>query len=163
MRRQGDDGELFEAAVSGARPLANRERARPPAPPAAPRPAAGQRPGLLVSEDGTRGRAPDVSKKTERELAAGRFPPRATLDLHRLTMETARHRLAGFIAEARAAGHRSVLVVTGRAERTPEGARLRDQVPGWLAGPLAGAVLAFAPARAEDGGAGAIYVLLRDP
>ncbi len=116
--------------------------------------------GFVISEDGTRGRAADVSKKTVRELAAGGFPPRATLDLHRLTLEAARERVAAFIAEARAAGHRSVLIITGMAERSPAGARLRDHVPGWLAG---GSVLAFAPARAEHGGGGALYVLLRNP
>jgi len=116
----------------------------------------------VVSEDGSRGRAADVSKKTVRELAAGGFPPRATLDLHRLTLEAARARVAGFIAEARAAGHRSVLIITGMAERSPAGSRLRDHVPGWLAG-QGGSVLAFAPARAEHGGRGALYVLLRNP
>ena len=165
MRRRDDDGEqLFAEAVSGAAPLANRERARPPAEPAAvPVPGEPRTPAFSVSEDGSRGRAADVSRKTARELAAGKFPPRAKLDLHRLTLEQARERLAAFVAEARAAGHRSVLVVTGLAERSPAGARLRDHVPGWLSGPLGGSVLAFAPARAEHGGAGAVYVLLRLP
>lgn len=120
-------------------------------------------PGFVVSEDGSRGRAADVSKKTVRELAAGGFPPRATLDLHRLTLEAARERVAAFIAEARTAGHRSVLIITGMAERSPAGSRLRDHVPGWLAGQPGGSVLAFAPARAEHGGGGALYVLLRNP
>ncbi|HEU5058549.1 MAG TPA: Smr/MutS family protein [Kofleriaceae bacterium] len=164
VRRPGEEGaELFADAVSGARPLANRERARPPAAPAAgARPVAPPRAGFTVAEDGSHGRAADVSRKTARELAAGKFPPRATLDLHRLTLEAARERVASFIAEARAAGHRSVLIVTGIAERSPAGGRLRDHVPGWLSsGPVAGSVLAFAPARAEHGGAGALYVLLR--
>ena len=166
MRRRDDDGtELFADAVSGAEPLSNRERARPPAP-AAPvralnRPA---EPGFVLAEDGSRGRAADVSRKTARDLAAGRFPPRATLDLHRLTLDVAQGRVATFVAESRASGHRSVLIVTGMAERSPAGTRLRDHVPGWLSsGPLAGQVLAFAPARAEHGGAGALYVLLRTP
>lgn len=166
MRRRDDDGaELFADAVSGAQPLANRERARPPAPASGARGAVAEppSPGLLLTEDGSRGRAPDVSKKTLRELAAGGFPPRATLDLHRLTLESARERVAAFLAEARAAGHRSVLIITGMAERSPEGARLRDHVPGWLAGQPGGSVLAFAPARPEHGGAGALYVLIRQP
>ena len=165
VRRQGDDGEqLFADAVTGAAPLSNRERARPPAGSGANRmPEGSAPPAFSVSDDGARGRATDVSRKTARELAAGKFPPRATLDLHRLTLEQARARLASFVAEARGAGHRSVLIVTGLAERSPVGGRLRDHVPGWLAGPLGGSVLAFAPARAEDGGAGAIYVLLRAP
>ena len=165
MRHSSDDGaELFADAVSGARPLENRERARPPAPTGTAR-ATGEAAAttFVLSEDGSRGRAADVSKKTVRELAAGAFPPRATLDLHRLTIDEARGRVATFIADSRAAGHRSVLVITGMAERSPAGARLRDHVPGWLAGPLGGSVLAFAPARAEHGGAGALYVLVRQP
>ena len=164
MRRRDDEGaELFADAVTGAEPLSNRERARPPAP-AAPARAVNRpaEPGFVLAEDGSRGRAADVSRKTARELAAGRFPPRATLDLHRLTLEAAQGRVATFVAESRASGHRSVLIVTGMAERSPAGTRLRDHVPGWLSsGPLAGQVLAFAPARAEHGGAGALYVLLR--
>lgn len=165
MRRRDEDGEqLFADAVSGAEPLSNRERVRPPAAAEAVRPAAGSPPpAFSLSEDGSRGRAADVSRKTARELAAGAFPPRATLDLHRLTLEAARDRVASFVAVSRTAGHRCVLIVTGLAERSPAGGRLRDHVPGWLSGPLGGSVLAFAPARAEHGGAGALYVLLRDP
>lgn len=165
MRQRDEDGaELFADAVSGAEPLANRERARPPAPAAGARPPAEPASaGFLLAEDGSRGRAAEVNRKTLRELAAGRFPPRATLDLHRLTLEAARQRVAAFLTEARAAGHRSVLIITGMAERSPAGARLRDHVPGWLAGQPGGSVLAFAPARPEHGGAGALYVLLRQP
>lgn len=163
MRRQGDDGEqLFADAVSGAEPLPNRERVRPPAPPAPVQlPEPPPPPAFALSEDRTHGRAADVSRKTARELAAGKFAPRATLDLHRLTLDQARERIAAFVASSRAAGHRSVLIVTGMAERSPAGDRLRDHVPTWLSGPLGGSVLAFAPARPEHGGAGALYVLLR--
>jgi len=167
VRRRDDDGtELFADAVSGAEPLSNRERARPPAPAAAGSPVRALKrpaePGFVLAEDGSRGRAADVNRKTARDLAAGKFPPRATLDLHRLTLEAARDRVAAFVTDSRASGHRSVLIVTGMAERSPAGTRLRDHVPGWLSsGPLAGQVLAFAPARAEHGGAGALYVLLR--
>ncbi len=163
MRHSNDDGaELFADAVSGTQPLANRERARPPDPAGSARaPSPPAPPAFTLSEDGSSGRAPDVSRKTARELAAGRFPPRATLDLHRMSVEVARERVMSFVTDARSAGHRSVLIITGVAERSPSGARLRDHVPGWLSGPLGGVVLAFAPARAEHGGAGALYVLVR--
>jgi DNA-nicking Smr family endonuclease len=165
VRHSSDDGaELFADAVSGAEPLANRERARPPdAEKSARAPAAPAHPAFSLSEDGSSGRATDVSRKTVRELAAGKFPPRATLDLHRMSVEVARERVVSFVTDARTAGHRSVLIITGLAEGSPTGARLRDHVPGWLAGPLAGSVLAFGPARAEHGGAGALYVLVRQP
>jgi len=59
-----------------------------------------------------------------------------------------------------------VLVITGKggAEDGDASARgvLRRQVPLWLsASGLREAVIAFAPAAAEHGGAGALYVRLR--
>jgi DNA-nicking Smr family endonuclease len=162
VREANDDGELFEAAVSGAAPLADRERVVR-APEAGRRPAtASPKTAFHLAEDGATGRAADVSRKLLRELAAGQHAPRATLDLHRHTMEVALARLTSFLHQARTDNHRCVLVITGRAERSPSGARLRDHVPGWLSGPLGGSVLAFAPARAEHGGRGALYVLLRN-
>jgi DNA-nicking Smr family endonuclease len=70
-----------------------------------------------------------------------------------------------FLREARNQGKRCVLVVHGR------GIHSRDQVPilkdalrSWLATNRFGRhVLAFATARPADGGAGAVYVLLRRP
>jgi DNA-nicking Smr family endonuclease len=165
VRRDADeDGELFREAVRGARPLADRRRVAvqgrstgAAARPAAPAPAKRQE----LQRDGASGHAFGVSRKTLRELAAGRLPPEATLDLHRRTAAAALDRLTRFLADSRASGARAVLVITGKAERSPGPDRLRDLVPDWLCGPLAGSVLAFTPARAEHGGAGALYVLLR--
>ncbi|HWM89032.1 MAG TPA: Smr/MutS family protein [Kofleriaceae bacterium] len=174
VRRDADEGgDLFREAVRDATPLADRHRvaasSRPPRSPRsigaspaasaaegrpAPRPA-----GLQI--DGERGRAFGVSRKTMRELASGRPPTEATLDLHRHTAQSARERLTRFLTESRAAGLRAVLVITGKGERSQGPERLRDLVPGWFSGPLAPAILAFTPARAEHGGAGALYVLLR--
>jgi len=168
--RDGDDaGELFREAVRGATPLHDRRRV-PISGPAR----AGQRRAKPARDDGTAklhvdeagGRAFGVSRKTMRELAAGALPLQATLDLHRHTSREAYERLTRFLAESRATGLRSILVITGkgRAEE-PAGMasreRLRDLVPAWLSGQLASRVLAFTPARAEHGGAGALYVLLR--
>lgn len=172
VRRDADDGgELFQEAVRGATPLADRSRvavasprdrpvraARATSAASATTPAAST--GALQLElDG--GRAFGVSRKTLRELAAGRPAHQASLDLHRLTSGPARERLARFLLDSRAAGLRAVLVITGKAERSTAPDRLRDRVPDWLAGPLAASVLAFTAARAEHGGAGALYVLLR--
>ncbi|HKE17945.1 MAG TPA: Smr/MutS family protein [Kofleriaceae bacterium] len=169
--RRDADGELFRDAVRGATPLADRRRVAVPG-----RSAAGGRTVArpadrdpATSDDGalhmdmSGGRAPGVSRKTLRELAAGRPRCEATLDLHRHTSRIARERLARFVAESRAAGLRAILVITGKAERSPGPERLRDLVPEWLSGPLAPSILAFTVARAEHGGAGALYVLLRTP
>jgi DNA-nicking Smr family endonuclease len=157
------DGELFRRAVRDATPLADRRRvpvSGRSAGAAAPRaPAPRDATGLQIDAGG--GRAFGVSRKTLRELAAGRPAPQATLDLHRNRSRVALERLTRFVAESRDSGLRAVLVITGKAERSPGPERLRDLVPDWLAGPLAASVLAFTPARAEHGGAGALYVLLR--
>jgi DNA-nicking Smr family endonuclease len=121
---------------------------------------------LALDEDGLSGRSSGVNRRTLAELAAGHYQVEATLDLHRHTFAAARDRLARFLSDSRTSGQRCVLVITGTAERRRGpvlGPRLRDEVPTWLAGPLSHSLLAFAPARPADGGAGAFYVLLRNP
>ena len=98
-----------------------------------------------------------------RRLRAGEFARRAQLDLHGLTRDQAQQALEKFIPASRTAGHRCVLVITGR------GLHSDDQVPilkanlqGWLVkGRLARHLLAFCEALPSDGGSGAAYVLLR--
>ncbi len=98
-----------------------------------------------------------------RKLRAGAFSAQASVDLHGLTREQAKAALEAFVQKSRVAGHRCVLVVTGR------GLHSQDQVPvlkagvqQWLSkGRAAKQVLAFCSARPKDGGAGAVYVLLR--
>lgn len=174
VRPDADEaGELFREAVRGATPLADRLRApaAKPTPAGLPRAPTDDVPdaGRGMEVDDGRGRAFGVSRKTLRELAGGRLPPQATLDLHGHSARVAREHLVRFVTQARTDGLRVVLIITGKGERprgrapAAPGERLRDLVPGWLAGPLASALLAFTPARAEHGGAGAIYVLLRSP
>jgi DNA-nicking Smr family endonuclease len=168
-----DGGELFRQAVRDATPLADRHRVPVPG-----RAAAGGLRSRAAAQDASPpdhlaadqqgGRAFGVSRKTMRALASGRLPPQASLDLHRHTAASARDRLTRFLAESRAASLRTVLVITGKGLHSdPASAppvareRLRDLVPGWLSGPLSSAVLAFTHARAEHGGEGALYVLLR--
>jgi DNA-nicking Smr family endonuclease len=171
VRPDADEAdELFREAVRGAKPLADRRRvpAARPDPVGLPRAHEVGPDGQGLQVDRGRGRAFGVSRKTMRDLAAGRLAPQATVDLHGHTSRAARDRLSRFLAQARAEHLRIILVITGKGDRPRRPRepdlpreRLRDLVPDWLAGPLAPAVLAFTPARAEHGGAGAIYVLLR--
>ncbi|MCS6877188.1 MAG: Smr/MutS family protein [Geminicoccaceae bacterium] len=95
-----------------------------------------------------------------RRLDRGHFPLGARLDLHGLTQEAAHAALTRFLPRAAEAGHRCVLVITGRGERS--GGILRTAVPRWLAEPpLAEKVLGWAEAGRSHGGRGALYVLLR--
>jgi DNA-nicking Smr family endonuclease len=109
------------------------------------------------------GLAEGVDRRLLRRLRAGEMAVQAHLDLHGLTQNRAKEKLARFVGESRRRGHRCVLVVHGR------GLHSKDQIPilkqavrSWLErGQIARAVLAFASARPCDGGAGAVYVLLR--
>ncbi len=98
-----------------------------------------------------------------KKLRRGEFSHRAELDLHGKTREQARPALEKFISDARVAGHRCVLVVTGRGLNSPDSIPvIKQSVQAWLThGRPSRQVLAFCSARPEDGGAGAVYVLLR--
>ncbi len=98
-----------------------------------------------------------------RRLRRGEYAVQGHIDLHGMTREEAKGAVDRYLREARRQGKRCVLLVHGR------GIHSRDQVPilkdalrSWLATNRFGRhVLAFATARPADGGAGAIYVLLR--
>jgi len=131
---------------------------RPPAP-KAPLPTASARPRPPLAL----GAAVDVDARTVERLKRGRIAIEATLDLHGMTQAAAHGALERFLADGVAAGRRAVLVVTGRGGRGSEpGGVLRTAVPRWLNEPaFRGHVLAFATARPEHGGGGALYLLLK--
>lgn len=77
-----------------------------------------------------------------------------------MTQAEAHRALAVFIRDGRAGGKRCVLVITGRGALGS--GVLRAAVPRWLDEPeFRPAVLAIATAQPQDGGAGALYVMLR--
>ena len=98
-----------------------------------------------------------------RRLRRGDYAWQAHIDLHGLTAAEARVAVDRFLATSVSAGHRCVLIVHGRGrnskDQTPV---LKERLKVWLArGRAARIVLAFTTARPCDGGAGALYVLLR--
>jgi DNA-nicking Smr family endonuclease len=101
-----------------------------------------------------------VRIQTVRRLRRGLYPVEDELDLHGLTQAAARQQLADFIARSVDAGCRCVRIVHGKGYRSgARGPILKAAVNLWLRRHLD--VLAFVSARAIDGGAGAVYVLLR--
>jgi DNA-nicking Smr family endonuclease len=104
-----------------------------------------------------------LDPRVVRRLRRGEFAWQAFLDLHGFTVAEARPAVVRFVREALRAGHRCLLVVHGRGHNSKDGEPvLKRRVVGWLArGALGRVVLAFATARPSDGGAGALYVLLR--
>jgi DNA-nicking Smr family endonuclease len=136
------------------------QRAAPP-PPARPKPVMpraapppSRRPAL------TPGSASDTDGRTIRKLVRGQIRPEAALDLHGHTLARAHASLHRFIARMQGHGARCVIVITGRGAQ--DGPTLRAEVPRWLNEPaLRKLILGFSEAQPQDGGAGALYVLLR--
>jgi DNA-nicking Smr family endonuclease len=98
-----------------------------------------------------------------RKLRGGEYSVQGHADLHGLTREEARREVVRFLKESRRRGQRCVLLVHGRGLHSEEQVPvLKEALRSWLATARFGRhVLAFATARPQDGGAGALYVLLR--
>jgi DNA-nicking Smr family endonuclease len=179
---ESDEPTLFASAMTGVVPLPGGARVRvdgpAPAAAAARAPMSEEAEALAVLSDLVAGAGRfDVSDTREyvegaivgldprvlRRLRRGDFALQAHVDLHGLTADEARPAVDRFLVGAVDAGYRCVLIVHGR------GLNSKDQVPvlkerlkTWLArGRAAHIVLAFTTARPCDGGAGALYVLLR--
>jgi DNA-nicking Smr family endonuclease len=120
---------------------------------------------LADTDEFIEGRVPGLDPAIVRRLRRGEFAVQGHVDLHGMTREEAKQAVDAFLRASRRAGKRCVLLVHGR------GIHSKDQVPilkealkSWLATARFGRhVLAFATARPPDGGAGAVYVLLRRP
>lgn len=118
-----------------------------------------------VQDDGRRveGRRVDLPHDVVRKLRRGLMPIDARIDLHGLGAVDARAALEGFLRDKRVAGERCVLVVTGKGDHSPRGLPvLRGEISAWLSqGAASEHVAAFVTAAHDDGGEGAVYVLLR--
>jgi DNA-nicking Smr family endonuclease len=117
-----------------------------------------------VSDDGRRveGRRVDIGPDLVRKLRRGHFPIDARLDLHGLHASEARAAVEQFLREKRARRERCVLLIHGKGEHSSHVPVLRGEIAAWLSqGRASEQVAAFSTALAEDGGEGAVYVLLR--
>lgn len=105
---------------------------------------------------------PGLSRQTLRRLRRGDWIAQAELDLHGLTKVEAKRELADFLHECKRRGTRCVRIIHGKGlgskNREPV---LKLHVKHWLM--LREEVLAYVQARAVDGGAGAMMVLLKSP
>jgi DNA-nicking Smr family endonuclease len=107
--------------------------------------------------------APGIDRRLMKKLRAGDYAVQAHLDLHGMSSEEARVEVEQFLVAARTAGRRCVLVIHGRGHGSKEGIPvLKERLRVWLTrGRIGRGVLAFCSARPSDGGAGAVYILLR--
>ncbi|QKG70571.1 Smr/MutS family protein [Erythrobacter mangrovi] len=104
----------------------------------------------------------------DRRLKAGTLQPELTLDLHGHNLDAAYGRLMSGIAQARAMGVRTVLLVTGKsrpveaADRAERRGAIRAKVLDWLAASSHhSAIAAVRRAHQRHGGDGALYIVLR--
>lgn len=110
----------------------------------------------------------NIDRRTAEKLRKGEFKIERRLDLHGLTEKEAFEAVGNFIRNAYLQNLRCVLVITGKGLNrdtddwyTRKGI-LREAVPAWFNTlELRPLILAVCHATQEDGGAGALYVLLR--
>jgi DNA-nicking Smr family endonuclease len=170
-----DEIQLFLEAVKGARPL-NAERIlhKPPAPKPIPKqfirderqaladslsddyiPAHELESGeeLLYVRDG---HSPSILSKLRR----GHWVIQGAIDLHGLVAEEARVYVAEFLSDCKKRGIRCVRIIHGKGlgsrNREPV---LKHKLRNWLM--QRDEVIAYAQARPQDGGSGAVIVLLK--
>jgi len=104
----------------------------------------------------------------DRRLKSGALQPDLTLDLHGYNLDAAYDRLMGGIAQARALGMRTILLVTGKsrpvaaADRGASRGVIRAKVLDWLAASSHHtAIAAVRRAHQRHGGDGALYIVLK--
>jgi DNA-nicking Smr family endonuclease len=174
-----DDVTLFLREAAGAKPL---PRGPHPdySPPTAPLPDPGaddeavreelralvrgqKRFVLSDTHEFIEGAVEDLDRRIRLKLRRGDFAVEGHLDLHGFTREAAHTELQSFVHEKQLAGKRCVLVIHGKGRNSKDGQPVLKEMMGrWLSrGELGRTVLAYCTAQPTDGGAGAIYVLLR--
>ena len=164
----GDDSDA-EAVV----PPRRAARTKPGSLPAASSPVV--RPATVAAPTGPAPAMADFDPRKAKKIGNGRAGIDARLDLHGLRQDEALMRLRGFLREAHARGHKTVLVITGKGretdasttpyvdtlDRLPRGV-LRRNLPRWLDEPdLRAIVVSYTTAAQRHGGDGAFYVELR--
>lgn len=167
-----DDPALLGAAVGPVRRIHADEPPRPPRPDSRPRSfEADEREALRTARLApfaagdpartSRYRRDEVPPRTLKRLAKGLYAVQDEFDLHTLGAEQALSAIRRFLGEARAARRRCVRLIHGKGARKPDGESvLRPLIETHLM--QRSDVLAFASAPTNQGGTGALLVLLGD-
>ncbi len=169
-----EDADLFARAVSDVAPVRAGGRDLSPPPTAKERPQHADRAladflagkiefALEHTDEFIEGHVLGLDPLVLAKLKAGHYSHEGHLDLHGQNMEQAFAAMTRFLKAAYQEGKRNVVLVTGRGRNSPGGdAVLRERVQSWLTrDPFKRVVLAFCTAQPKDGGAGALYLLLR--
>jgi DNA-nicking Smr family endonuclease len=175
--QEEDDASLFYAAMDGVQQITNRGEAPVPNPrlpeiidenaealAQLSELVAGQGDfDITGSDEFIEGASPGTDRNLLRALRRGDFSIQGRLDLHGMTQVQAKEAVERFLSDSRRAGRRCILIVHGRGLHSKDEIPvLKQQLKVWLSQKSIGRqVLAFATAKPNDGGAGAVYVLLR--
>jgi DNA-nicking Smr family endonuclease len=118
---------------------------------------------LTETEEYIEGARVGLDPRLLSRLRRGEFAVQDHLDLHGMIQPDAKQALRDFVIKAVGKGMRTVLIVHGRGLGSPGGRPiLKHATAQWLShGEIGAHVHAFSSARPQDGGAGAMYVLLR--
>ena len=103
---------------------------------------------------------PGPQNKILRKLRRGQIPIEAALDLHGMRVTDAYSEIMGFINHSLSSSYRCIKIIhgKGRGAKT-EMPILKNKVNNWLK--QIPQVMAFCSAQPNDGGIGAVYVLLK--
>ena len=103
---------------------------------------------------------PGIQHNVLRKLRRGQYSCGSELDLHGMTVPVARQALAEFLYHCRNHGISCVRIIHGKGHGSKQQKPvLKNRVNQWLR--QRDEILAFCSARPEDGGTGAVYVLLK--
>ena len=156
------DRLLWRQAVRSVTPLRGRVAAVSPASGSTPPAAAEEKRARQQVRSPALDHFSGIDRANAERLKRGVHPIEARLDLHGKTQAEAHQALVTFIHTSHEAGRRCVLVITGRGLGPSGPGVLKSAVPRWLEEVgMRRKILAIAPAQPQDGGAGALYLLLR--
>lgn len=114
---------------------------------------------LLETDDNLSFRRPSVGEDVTRKLRRGVWRIQGEVDLHGLRSDEARIALSEYIRAATQQGWRCIRVIHGKGNGSPgKEPVLKGKVQRWLV--QKNEVQAFVQAKASDGGAGALVVLI---
>lgn len=100
-----------------------------------------------------------LQNKRIKQFKRGEIRQSDYLDLHQMTVGHARSAVLNFLLQSRERSYSCVRIIHGKGKLLQGGAKLKNYVNCWLM--QIPWVLGFSSAQPRDGGAGALYVLLR--
>lgn len=109
------------------------------------------------------GRVEGMNPLVLEKLRRGEFSVQGVIDLHGLSIDSARETFEFFLSDAVKKGLRCVKVIHGRGLRSKKDPTIRDRLKAWIVRAMHRKwVTAFSNAVMSDGGPGATYILLRN-